>query len=114
MIRFNTCHLSVTCHLSPVTDSYDDRRGGGPRKRFDKYRVIGMMLLFFGIAILALGIFDVGWTVSRYGDNCQADNAAYPGLCAGNHVFVYVGSPLWGGALVSHVTLLRHLIDSVL
>jgi hypothetical protein len=71
-----------------------------------------MLLLFFGIAILALGIFDVGWTVSRYGDNCQADSAAYPGLCAGNHVFVYVGSPLWGGALVSHVTTLRHLIDT--
>lgn len=87
-------------------DFYDDRwrsrdhNDDRPRKRFDKYRVIGMLLLFFGIAILALGIFDVGWTVSRYGDNCQVDNTAYPNLCTGNHVFVYVGSPLWGGALL--------------
>lgn len=82
---------------------YDDRpaRVRSPRRRFDKYRVTGFLLMFFGVSILVLGIFDVGWTVSRYGNNCYSDPSGVYNNCGGNHVYVYVGSSLWGGALLT-------------
>lgn len=77
------------------------------RRRFDKYRVIGLLLMFFGISILTLGVFDIGWTTSRYGSSCQPDySGVYNNLCSGNHVYVYVAAPLWGGALLIIVALL--------
>lgn len=57
--------------------------------------------MFFGVSILTLGVFDIGWTTSRYGSSCQPDySGVYNNLCSGNHVYVYVAAPLWGGALV--------------
>jgi len=83
---------------------YDDRpereRPARRRRRFDKYRVTGFLLMFFGVGILALGIFDVGWTVSRYGNNCFPDPMNVYQNCMGNHIYVYVGSALWGGAML--------------
>lgn len=61
-----------------------------------------MLIMFFAVSILILGIFIIGWTTSRYGNNCQPDlTNNYPLLCSGNHVYVYISSPLWGGAWVS-------------
>lgn len=82
-------------------DSYRDveRRPRRRRNRFDKYRVTGLLIMFFAVSILILGIFIIGWTTSRYGNNCQPDlSGYYPLLCSGNHVYVYISSPLWGGA----------------
>lgn len=73
------------------------------RRRFDKYRVTGMLLMIFGVSIFVLGVFDVGWVVSRYGNNCQPDPAGVYDICGGNHIFIYIGTALWGGAMVIFV-----------
>jgi hypothetical protein len=83
------------------TERDDEPYHDHKRRRFDKYRVIGLLLMFFGVSILTLGVFDIGWTTSRYGTSCQPDySGIYNNLCSGNHVYVYVAAPLWGGALV--------------
>jgi hypothetical protein len=88
-------------HRRSRDDDRTDRERPRRRRRFDKYRVIGFLLMFLGISILVLGIFDIGWTASRYGNNCLPDpSGVYAGLCNGNHIFVYIGSALWGGAML--------------
>jgi len=68
---------------------------------YNRYSVPGFIVLLFGICLLGLGIFDVAWTVTRYGSTCT-QNSNYPAMmtCEGNHIFTLVGSSLWGGAML--------------
>ena len=76
---------------------YSEEKQTKRPKQAPKFWLGGLGLLFFGVTILLIGLFDLAWTLGRYSTNCQLNEA----MCTSNHIFTYIASPLWGGIIVS-------------
>lgn len=73
--------------------------GYGPfyRNGYVRYSIPSWIHVVLGILIFILGLFDLGWTVAKYGHDCSdsSDVDDYE-ECEGTHAYTYVAAPVWG------------------
>ena len=72
------------------------------RDSYVRYSIPSWIHIVFGILIFILGVFDLGWTVVKYGSDCIdriASDDYYE--CDGTHTYTYVAAPVWGSVFVS-------------